>query len=159
MFRDENIFLYQDPNDLTAPKVSVLPNGGFLRKFTNDMTSYNIRNSVNYRNTLNEKHELEGFFGTELRSVDRNSDNFTAAGLQYDRGLTAFTDPRIIEKIINEGDSYYGFNAERERTVGFFGKVGYTYDRRYTASVTGRYDGSNRQGNSGSNQMVANLYC
>ncbi|TDX10368.1 SusC/RagA family TonB-linked outer membrane protein [Flavobacterium sp. S87F.05.LMB.W.Kidney.N] len=152
--RDANIFLYKDPNDLTAPAVSVLPNGGFLRKFTNDMTSYNIRNSVTYRNTFAEKHELEGFFGTELRSVDRNSDNFTAAGLQYDRGLTAFTDPRLIEKIINEGNSYYGFNEERERTVGFFGKVGYTFDRRYTASVTGRYDGSNRQGNSNSSRWL-----
>ncbi|TDP03039.1 SusC/RagA family TonB-linked outer membrane protein [Flavobacterium sp. 245] len=154
LVRDANIFLYQDPNDLTAPKVSVLPNGGFLRKFTNDMTSYNIRNSVNYRNTFNEKHELEGFFGTEMRVVDRSSDNFVAAGIQYDRGLTAFTDPRLLEKIINAGDSYYGFNEEKERTVGFFGKVGYTYDRRYTASVTGRYDGSNRQGDSGSSRWL-----
>ncbi|OXA78848.1 TonB-linked outer membrane protein, SusC/RagA family [Flavobacterium aquidurense] len=152
--RDANIFLYQDPNDLTAPKVSVLPNGGFLRKFTNDMTSYNVRNSVTYRNTFNVKHELEGFFGTEMRVVDRSSDNFVAAGIQYDRGLTAFTDPRLIEKIINAGDSYYGFNEEKERTVGFFGKVGYTYDRRYTASVTGRYDGSNRQGDSGSSRWL-----
>ncbi|MNK59056.1 TonB-dependent Receptor Plug Domain protein [compost metagenome] len=152
--RDENIFLYQDPNDLSAPPVSVLPNGGFLRKFTNDMTSYNLRNSVSYRNVLNEKHELEGLFGTELRSVDRTSDNFTAAGLQYDRGLTAFTDPRLIEKIVNEGNSYYGFNEERERTVGFFGKVGYTYDRRYTGSITGRYDGSNRQGDSNSSRWL-----
>ena len=154
LVRDENIFLYQDPNDLTAPKISVLPNGGFLRKFTNDLTSYNIRNSINYRNTFKEKHEVEGLFGTELRVVNRSSDNFTAAGLQYDRGLTAFTDPRIIEKIINGGDSYYGFNEEKERTVGFFGKVGYTFDRRYTASVTGRYDGSNRQENSGSSRWL-----
>ncbi|KFF09603.1 SusC/RagA family TonB-linked outer membrane protein [Flavobacterium hydatis] len=152
--RDANIFLYKNPNDISIPPVSVLPNGGFLRKFTNDMTSYNIRNSVNYRNTFNVKHEVEGFFGTELRSLDRNSDNFTAAGIQYDRGLTAFTDPRMIEKVINEGNSYFAFNAEKERTVGFFGKVGYTFDRRYTASVTGRYDGSNRQGNSGSSRWL-----
>ncbi|MEP6929224.1 MAG: SusC/RagA family TonB-linked outer membrane protein, partial [Flavobacterium sp.] len=152
--RNANIFLYKDPDDLTAQPISVLPNGGFLRKFTNDLTSYNIRNSVTYRNTFNEKHELEGFFGTELRSLDRNSDNFTAAGIQYDRGLTAFTDPKIIEKIINEGSSYFAFNEERERTVGFFGKVGYTYDRRYTGSITGRYDGSNRQGNSGSSRWL-----
>lgn len=152
--RDANIFLYKNPNDLSTPPVSVLPNGGFLRKFTNDMTSYNIRNSINYRNTFNDKHEVEGFFGTELRSLDRNSDNFTAAGIQYDRGLTAFTDPRIIEKVINEGNSYFAFNSEKERTVGFFGKVGYTFDRRYTASVTGRYDGSNRQGNSGSSRWL-----
>jgi TonB-linked SusC/RagA family outer membrane protein len=152
--QEDNVFLYQNPNDLTAPKVSVLPSGGFLRKYTNDMTSYNIRNSITYRNTIKEKHELEGFFGTELRSVDRNNDNFTAVGLQYDKGLTSFIDPRIIEKIVNGGDSYYEFGEERERTVGFFGKVGYTYDRRYTGSITGRYDGSNRQGNSGSSRWL-----
>ncbi|AWK05955.1 SusC/RagA family TonB-linked outer membrane protein [Flavobacterium crocinum] len=149
-----NVFLYQNPNDLTAPKISVLPNGGFLRKYTNDMTSYNVRNSVNYRNTFNDKHELEGFFGTEFRSVDRNNDNFTAAGLQYEKGLSAFIDPKLIEKMVNEGNTYYDFGAERERTVGFFGKVGYTYDRRYTASVTGRYDGSNRQGDTGSSRWL-----
>ncbi|WP_456312188.1 SusC/RagA family TonB-linked outer membrane protein [Pseudomonas shirazensis] len=152
--QEDNVFLYQNPNDLTAPKVSVLPSGGFLRKYTNDMTSYNIRNSVTYRNTIKDKHEVEGFFGTELRSVDRNNDNFTAVGLQYDKGLTSFIDPRIIEKIVNGGDSYYEFGEERERTVGFFGKVGYTYDRRYTGSITGRYDGSNRQGNSNSSRWL-----
>ncbi|KQW99434.1 SusC/RagA family TonB-linked outer membrane protein [Flavobacterium sp. Root420] len=152
--RDANIFLYQDPNDLTAPKVAVLPNGGMLRKFTDDLTSYYIRNSVSYRRTLNFRHELEGLFGTELRSLNRNNDNFTAYGIQYNKGLTGFTDPRILEKTITEGGSYFGFNAERERTVGFFGKAGYTYDRRYTASVTGRYDGSNRQGSSNSSRWL-----
>jgi hypothetical protein len=39
--------------------------------------------------------------------------------------------------LINGGDSYYGFNEERERTVGFFCSR-YTYDRRYTGSITGR---------------------
>ena len=152
--QEANVFLYQDPNNLNAAKVSVLPSGGFLRKFTNDMTSYNIRNSVTYRNTIKDKHEVEGFFGTELRSVDRVNDNFTAVGIQYDKGLTSFIDPRMIEKIVNGRDSYYEFGEERERTVGFFGKVGYTYDRRYTGSITGRYDGSNRQGNSGSGRWL-----
>lgn len=152
--RDENIFLYEDPDDLTAPNIPVLPNGGIMRKFTNDLTSYYIRNSLNYKNTFNDKHEVEGLFGQELRSIDRYSDNFTAYGLQYDKGLTAFTDPRILEKLINNGESYFGINEERERTIGLFGKIGYTYDRRYTASLTGRYDGSNRQGNSNSSRWL-----
>lgn len=152
--RDQNIFLYQDPDNLTAPKVSVLPNGGIRRKFTNDLMTYDIRNSINYKKTFNDVHELEGLAGLEIRSVDRKSDNFTAYGLQYDRGLTAFTDPRILEKIINEGGSYFGTNEQRERAVGLFSKIGYTYDRRYTATITGRYDGSNRQGNSESSRWL-----
>lgn len=152
--RDANIFLYKDPENPTNPAIPVLPAGGILRKYTNDLTSYNIRNSFSYKKTIKELHELEGFFGQELRSVDRNNDNFTAYGLQYDRGLTAYTDPRILTKLIGEGNSYFGFNEERERTAGFFGKVGYTYDRRYTASITGRYDGSNRQGKSNSSRWL-----
>jgi hypothetical protein len=58
-----------------------------LRKFSNDLT-FNIR-SFNYKNIFKDTHELEALFGQELRSVDRNSNNFTAYGLQYDRGLTA----------------------------------------------------------------------
>ena len=152
--RDQNIFLYKDPNDASSLPVSVLPNGGILKKSTNELTSYNIRNSVNYKKTLNNTHELDGFFGTEIRYVDRNKDDFTAYGLQYDSGLTPFTDPNIIAKVIGQGLSYYGFNKERERTVGVFGKLSYTYDRRYTGSVTGRYDGSNRQGNSTSSRWL-----
>jgi TonB-linked SusC/RagA family outer membrane protein len=152
--RDANIFLFQDPDNLNSPKVSVLPAGGILRKFSNDLISYNIRNSFNYKKTINEKHELEGLFGQEIRSLDRNSDNFTSYGLQYDKGYTANPDPRILQKLITDGNSYYGLEKERERTIGFFGKVNYTYDRRYTGSVTGRYDGSNRQGNSSSSRWL-----
>jgi TonB-linked SusC/RagA family outer membrane protein len=152
--RDANVFLYQNPDDLNAPKISVLPAGGILRKYSNDLISYNVRNSFNYKKAINDVHELEGLFGQEIRSVDRNSDNFTAYGLQYDRGLTANPDPRILQKLINDGNTYYGLDKERERTVGVFGKVNYTYDRRYTGSITGRYDGSNRQGNSSSSRWL-----
>jgi TonB-linked SusC/RagA family outer membrane protein len=154
LVRDDNSFLYQDLENPTAPKVSVLENGGIKRKFTNEMTSYNIRNSISYKKTIADQHELDVFFGTEIRSVDRSSDNFTAFGLQFDRGLVAFTDPRILEKQIREGNSYFELKKERERTVGIFGKAAYTYDRRYTGSLTGRYDGSNRQGRSGSNSWL-----
>ncbi|HEX8574936.1 MAG TPA: SusC/RagA family TonB-linked outer membrane protein [Flavobacterium sp.] len=149
-----NVFLYQDPRNPGALPVSVLPNGGILRAFTNKLTSYNLRNTLTYKKTFNDKHEFDSFIGQEIRLVDRSNNNFTAFGLQYDRGLTAFTDPRILEKLINQGDSYFGFNEERERAVGIFGKVNYTYDRRYTASVTGRYDGSNRQGRSNSSRWL-----
>ena len=146
--RDANIYLYQDPNDPTAPKVRVLPNGGIRRSLTNDLTSFIVRNSLSYNKTFGSLHELDAFVGQEMRSVDRTSDNFTAFGLQYDKGMVPFTDPRLLEKIINDGDSYFSFAEEKERTVSFFGKVGYTYDRKYTVALTGRYDASNRQGRS-----------
>jgi TonB-linked SusC/RagA family outer membrane protein len=149
-----NIYLYTDPRNPGGLPVPVLPNGGMLRAFTNKLTSYTLRNTLTYKKTFNEKHEFDSFVGQEVRLVDRSNNNFTAFGLQYNRGLTANTDPRIIEKLLNDGEQYFGFNEERDRAVSAFGKANYTFDRRYTASVTGRYDGSNRQGMSKSSRWL-----
>ncbi|HFK5528160.1 TPA: SusC/RagA family TonB-linked outer membrane protein [Elizabethkingia anophelis] len=152
--RDANIFLYQDPNDPTAPKVGVLPYGGIRRSLDNNLTSYLVRNSLNYNKTFGTLHELKLYAGHEMRSVDRSSENYTAFGLQYDKGMVPFTDPRVLEKIINEGDSYYGLSNERERALSFFGTANYSFNRKYTLEVTGRYDGSNRQGRSSSSRWL-----
>lgn len=152
--QDQNIYLYKDPENLSATPQIVLPNGGIRMRYDNTLLSYNLRNSLTFRDTYSDVHEVEGFLGTELRKVQRNSDDLNAYGLQYDRGMVPFTDPRLLEKLIRDGNSYFGFDEERERTVGFFGKGTYTYDNRYTVSLTGRYDGSNRLGKSTSSRWL-----
>ncbi|SFI99467.1 SusC/RagA family TonB-linked outer membrane protein [Myroides guanonis] len=150
----QNIFLYQDPNDPDGIKIPVLPNGGIRYRHDNNLLSYNVRNSLSYKQVFGDKHEVDGFLGTEMRHVDRTYDYLAAFGLQYDRGFIPYTDPRLLEKIIADGDSYFQFSEERERTVGFFGKGTYAYDSRYIVSLTGRYDGSNRQGRSTSSRWL-----
>lgn len=152
--RDANIFLYTDPNNPDALPISVLPNGGIYIKTDNTLTSYYLRNSLTYKDVYNEKHEFDAFIGQELRYVDRDRNNFTGYGLQFGNGYTPFTDPRILEKIITQGDDYYSLSQERERTVAFFGKATYSYDDKYVFSLTGRYDGSNRQGKSSSSRWL-----
>ncbi|MGQ3677546.1 SusC/RagA family TonB-linked outer membrane protein [Tenacibaculum discolor] len=152
--RDANIFLYTDPNNPDALPISVLPNGGIYIKTDNTLTSYYLRNSLTYKGVYNEKHELDAFIGQELRYVDRDRNSFTGYGLQFGNGYTPFTDPRILEKIITQGDDYYSLSRERERTVAFFGKATYSYDDKYVFSLTGRYDGSNRQGKSSSSRWL-----
>ncbi|CAL2105726.1 TonB-dependent starch-binding outer membrane protein SusC [Tenacibaculum sp. 190524A02b] len=154
IIRDANIFLYRDPNNPDAIPVAVLPNGGLYFKTDNYLTSYYARNSFKYDNTFNDKHYLNVLLGQELRYVDRDEDNFNGYGLQYENGLVPFTDPRILEKIITEGDAYFGLDKQRERSIAFFGKVTYGYDDRYIFSLTGRYDGSNRQGRSSSSRWL-----
>ncbi|WP_410881048.1 SusC/RagA family TonB-linked outer membrane protein [Myroides sp. DW712] len=149
-----NIFLYKDPDNPTASPRVIMPNGGIKYRYDNTLLSYNVRNSFSYKETFGDKHEVDGFVGTEMRYVDRDADNVEAYGLQYERGMTPFIDPLVIEKLVRDGGSYYGFNQDRERTVGFFGKATYAYDNRYVVSLTGRYDGSNRQGRTGSNQWL-----
>lgn len=152
--RDANIFLYTDPNNPDALPISVLPNGGIYIKTDNTLTSYYLRNSLTYKGVYNEKHELDAFIGQELRYVDRDRNSFTGYGLQFGNGYIPFTDPRILEKIITQGDDYYSLSQERERTVAFFGKATYSYDDKYVFSLTGRYDGSNRQGKSSSSRWL-----
>lgn len=149
--RDQNPYLYEDPDDLGSRKQVVLGNGGILHKFSNSLLSYNFRNSLNFKKVLGATgaHELDVFVGQELRHVDRNNDNFSGYGLQYNRGFVPFTDDRLIKMMIEKGQYGFGKGLEKERTVGFFGKATYAYDGRYVVSLTGRYDASNQQGQAG----------
>ncbi|MDR0229301.1 MAG: SusC/RagA family TonB-linked outer membrane protein [Flavobacteriaceae bacterium] len=150
----QNVFLYKDPKNPAALGVPVMPNGGMRRNFYNDMLSYNVRNTLTYSDIFNDKHELDIFGGTEMRIVDRNSDFYLSHGVQYDKGLTSFPSMDAVQKLLNDNGEYYRFTEERERTVAFFSRIGYTFDRRYTVALTGRYDGSNRQGNVGSSRWL-----
>ncbi|HIB8181838.1 TPA: SusC/RagA family TonB-linked outer membrane protein [Elizabethkingia anophelis] len=154
LIRDANIFLYKDPNDPTAPKTVALPNGGIRKRLDNSLESYLVRNTLNYSKTFNARHELDVFLGQEVRYVNRSSEDYTAFGLQYNKGMTPFTDPSILAKTIDEGNSYFGISDERERAVSFFGKLNYTLDRKYTLAITGRYDASNRQGQGTSSRWL-----
>jgi TonB-linked SusC/RagA family outer membrane protein len=145
---DANIFLYKDPNNPDAIPIPVFPEGGLYRKFDNSLTSYYLRNSFSFKKDFNEKHNFDALLGQELRYVDRNNENYTGYGLQYENGFVPFTDARLLEKIIAEGGNYFGLGRDRERTIALFGRTTYTYDNKYVFSLTGRYDGSNRQGRS-----------
>ena len=149
-----NIFLYSDPENPDDIPVPVLPEGGLYIKNDNTLTSYYVRNSFKYDKTINEKHNINALLGQEMRYVDRDRSEFTGYGLQFQNGFTPFTDPRVLEKIITEGDNYFDVARERERTVAFFGRATYTLNDKYVFSATGRYDGTNRQGNSSSSRWL-----
>lgn len=154
IIRDANIFLYSDPDDPTAVPVVALPEGGIYDRTENYLETYYLRNSFNYINKFNRKHDLNILLGQDLRYVDRKSSSFTGYGLQYEKGLVPFTTPEIFEKTLAQGTDYFGLNNEFERTVSFYGKATYGYDNRYVFSATGRYDGSNRQGQTSSSRWL-----
>lgn len=152
--RDQNIFLYKDPNNAALPPTPIMTNSGLKRTYTNDMTSFLLRNSLTYDNVFNDVHELDVFGGTEMRVVNRNKDYFLAQGVQFDKGMTTYPELLAMRKLLEQGGEYFNYGEERERTVAFFARAAYTYDRRYTVALTGRYDGSNRQGDTGSSRWL-----
>jgi TonB-linked SusC/RagA family outer membrane protein len=152
--RQSNRFLYTDPTQEAFVPISVLKNGGIYKFAQNNLRSYYFRNSFHYNNRFNEIHDIDALVAQEIRYVDRDGPRFTGYGLQYDRGNVPFTDPRIIEKSVNEGSDYFALLNTRERTVAFLLKATYAYKNRYIVSFASRYDGSNRQGEASDNRWI-----
>lgn len=154
IIRNNNPFLFDDPEDPTGQPKSVLPYGGMYIKRDNTLKSYYLRNSINYKNKFNDTHDLVVLLGQDLRYVDRTQTYFEGYGMQFSRGYVPNVDPDFFDKYIGEGGQYFSKSVQRERTVAFFGKATYGYDNRYVFAVTGRVDGSNRQGRSSGSRWL-----
>jgi hypothetical protein len=140
-----NRFLYTDPSDPDQSPQIVLPYGGFYNRSEDQLSFYNIRNNVKYTNTFG-KHYLTILAGQEVKFTDRQTSNNTGYGFRYDQGGTVFVDYRILKKTIEQNFPYYANKTEFARFVGFYGSVGYSFDKKYNLNIAARQDGSNRFG-------------
>ena len=143
-----NPFLFKDPaNPDMIPQVA-LPNGGIYKLTENNLQSYYFRNALEYKRLFKEKHDLKVFLGQEYRHTDRDNSYFNGYGYQFERGGTAFTDFRVIQKAIQDNSPYFGRSFTKERGIAFFLQGTYTYDNRYVFAGTANYEGSNQLGRS-----------
>ncbi len=138
--RENNPYLYQDED---GEYIVVLPSGGFYNTEDNQMLNYDIRNSLTYNKVWNNKHELNGLAGMQIKSTDRKYRNTTGYGFEYDMGGVANTNYLAMKQMIERNFAYFGRSLEYERFAAFYVNADYTYDRRYTILGTFRYDGSN----------------
>ncbi|MFC0774621.1 SusC/RagA family TonB-linked outer membrane protein [Terrimonas alba] len=143
-----NKFLYTDPDNPGAAPVVVLPFGGFYNRTEDKLVSYDVRNSLNYTNTLNEIHAINILLGQQVKSADRQNFSNTGYGYQYDNGGIPFVDYRILKQTIESNFVYYGMGKEYDRFAAFYLNGQYTYDKKYNLYGTVRYDGSNKLGSS-----------
>ncbi len=143
-----NKFLYTDPDNPAAPPVVVLPYGGFYNRTEDKLLSFDVRNSLNYTNTIGEKHAITLLLGQQVKSADRQNFTNTGYGYQYDNGGIPFVDYRILKQTIESNFVYYGMGKEFDRFAAFYFNGQYTYNKKYNFYGTVRYDGSNRLGSS-----------
>jgi tonB-dependent receptor plug domain protein len=149
-----NPFLFKDPeNPDMIPQVA-LPNGGIYKLTENNLQSYYFRNALEYKRLFKEKHDLKAFLGQEYRHTDRDNSFFNGYGYQFERGGTAFTDYRVIQKAIQDNSPYFGKSFTKERGIAFFLQGTYTYDNRYVFAGTANYEGSNQLGRSRSSRWL-----
>lgn len=146
--RDNNPFLYTDPDNSYALPVTVLPYGGIFQRTDNKMFGWDFRATASYNDQFGKDHLLNLYGGMEVNSVDRHAVWFRGWGMQYDMGEIANYDYLVFKKGTEDGADYYTLGNSRERRTAFFGTGTYSFKGRYILNGTVRYEGSNRLGKS-----------
>lgn len=146
--RDNNSFLYKDPDKPGSLPISVLPDGGILDKTSNTMTGYDFRASMNFNKTFAQKHITNFYGGAEINSIDRHSTFFRGWGMQYSMGEVANYAYQVFKKGAEDNTEYFNLGNTFDRSIAFFGNGTYSYDARYTVNGTVRYEGTNKLGKS-----------
>ncbi len=146
--RDNNPFLYTDPDDPYALPVTVMPEGGIYNKTDYSMFGYDLRATATYKDVFNDAHIFNFFGGMEINSADRRKSNFSGWGMQYNMGEIPFYTYELFKKGIEDNNLYYGLENTRYRNTAFFANATYSYRGKYTLNGTVRYEGSNKLGKS-----------
>ncbi len=144
--RDNNPYLYTNPDDPYAVPISILPYGGIYNRTDYKMDSKVFRFNFNYNNTFNEVHKLYAFGGAQVTNDSRNNEWYRGWGIQYELGEIPFTDYRAFKQNQEQNTEYFKVNNTRNKEAAFYGQANYTYDDRYTVNGTIRYEGTNRLG-------------
>ncbi len=146
--REDNPWLYSDPDIENSLKESVLPYGGFYRQNRNKMNSWDVRATAQYNDVFNEDHIINLFGGMEVNNTDRNTTFFNGVGMQYEMGQLAKYDYRFFKQSQEENTAYYELTDKHSRSAAFFANATYSYKGRYTVNGTVRYEGTNKLGKS-----------
>ena len=146
--RDNNPWLYTDPDNANSLPVSVLPTGGFTRDTRNRMNSWDFRATANYNDVFNDVHIVNLFGGMEVNSVDRRKTWYQGVGMQYENGMLASYDYRFFKQAQEEGTDYFTITDTYVRSTAFFANATYSWNGRYTINGTVRYEGTNKLGKS-----------
>ncbi|MEI6751691.1 MAG: SusC/RagA family TonB-linked outer membrane protein [Paludibacter sp.] len=149
--RENNTYLYTDPEITSALPESVLPEGGIYNLTNYALLSADFRGTISYNTTFDEdKHILNLFAGAESNSTDRQKTWFRGWGYQYDNGGNPYYDYRVFKMGVEEKTNYYTNVYTYSRSLAFFGMATYSYLGRYTLNGTLRYEGTNKMGVSSS---------
>ncbi|WP_343329655.1 SusC/RagA family TonB-linked outer membrane protein [Polaribacter staleyi] len=118
-----------------------MPKGGIIQNWNADVFQYNWKTTANYNTSFNDVHELDVMLGTEFRRNKRTQ--IHTKGFGYNSNTltsTAITDERsLTNSLFDPYQKTFSENAY----ASFFGTASYTYDQKYTAFTSLRYDGSN----------------
>ncbi len=150
VIRQNNPWLYTDPDKPYSLPISVLPVGGIYQKTDNKMLSSDFRFTAQWNHVFDDTHIVNLFGGSEVGSINRQKNYFNGWGMQYEKGELPFYVYQFFKKSIEDNVDYYSLTRTKGRTAAFFANGTYSYKGRYTVNGTYRYEGTNRLGRSSS---------
>jgi TonB-linked SusC/RagA family outer membrane protein len=143
---ENNPFLYHDPSDPSSLPVVVLPDGGFYLTRSDNLISYYVRHNLEYDVKFNDKHRLNVFGSMEVRSTNRQSDNFDGIGYQYTNSGLVHPDYRYFQNAQYQNRPYFGMGYAKDRFAAMMTRAAYNYADKYSINFTTRFDRSNMLG-------------
>jgi len=142
-----NQFSYLDGNGNVA--YHYVPLGGILARSVNTVTSYNARVQLNYEGNW-RKNSINALVGLEQNQI-KTDGNSSSLLYGYDAHTGTSSSVDFLDSFpLNPGGESYslipdggGVTGTINRIRSYFGNAAYSYDRKYTLSISGRVDGSN----------------
>ncbi|MGN7706827.1 SusC/RagA family TonB-linked outer membrane protein [Chryseobacterium sp. 22543] len=134
--------------DSNGQVIRPIPLGNMYNRTSTDYKSNTGRIQLNYHQQVSRMSEITAIGGFELREYNSfaitnnlygyNTDNATNIPVDY------FTDfPTLIGGGIQKIPNIYGQTGITDRFISYFLNAAYTYNEKYTLSVSGRRDESN----------------
>ncbi|GAC1310349.1 MAG: hypothetical protein NVSMB24_27390 [Mucilaginibacter sp.] len=154
-----NQFTSIDPSGNLTYEV---PQGGILQSATNELIAQRGRLQLNYVKSWNQKNDLSIIAGGEInQTISQN-----IAQTVYGFNKETLTDQNVdfVDYFPTNPDGNYaqipnslGLGKFTDRYVSYYSNAGYTYNGRYSVSLSGRIDKSNLFGVN-TNQKSVPLY-
>ncbi|WP_430815964.1 SusC/RagA family TonB-linked outer membrane protein [Carboxylicivirga sp. RSCT41] len=133
-----------------------LPYGGQISNDNINHSSYSVRADLQFKRTLNMKHEFDAIGGTEFSSTQYEGINTTQMGYLPDRGQSFVDiDPLMFPQYAERQKTYKDVITDRvTNIVSLYGTFTYAFDNRYIANFNVRADGSNKFGQNKDNRFL-----
>ncbi|WP_437922193.1 SusC/RagA family TonB-linked outer membrane protein [Sphingobacterium sp. LRF_L2] len=153
--REANELLYRDPTDPNAYYESILPEGGFRRTNNYKGRSYNMRHSLNFKDSWGD-HLLDITAGFEFNNdrVDRTYQKYI--GYMHYSGGTVNTSDLALLQVEQTDEKLYEETFTNQYLLGYYLSTQYSYRERYNVELGGRLDASNMFGKSVRSRFLPN---
>ncbi|MCP9611169.1 SusC/RagA family TonB-linked outer membrane protein [Coprobacter tertius] len=139
-YREKTRYTDKEDNSLKY----FLPEGGIIQNWNTDFFQYNWRTQAQYQKSFLQKHDFDVMIGIEMRG-NQNTQIHTK-GFGFDE-RTLTTQPIVFPATSTEKNNalyqQYKKGFVENRFLSYYGTFSYTYDNRYTAFGSVRFDGSN----------------